>query len=253
MKKLGSLLMALLMTGMMYQQGFAQNDNSDDDTDERRKVNYGTRHNFGIDLGINNYLENGSFPDENNEPYSVRSWGSWYVALKSINKTHVGGAFYLEWGADVSWYNFKFLDENLRIVEGSEMIEFTQVADDRGRKSKLTASYLNASFVPVLDFGGKRGRKHRFWDDDWDSGFRIGAGVYGGYRIGSYTKNVIQDGNDRDRDRDRDNFYLNNWRYGARLQLGFRGVDFFVNYDLNELFAENRGPELNAFSFGVTL
>ena len=28
-------------------------------------------------------------------------------------------------------------------------------------------------------------------------------------------------------------------------------TDLFFNYDLNELFAEGKGPKLNAFSFGV--
>jgi hypothetical protein len=36
------------------------------------------------------------------------------------------------------------------------------------------------------------------------------------------------------------------------MQIGFKGTDFFFNYDMNELFAENKGPKLNAFSFGVS-
>jgi hypothetical protein len=35
--------------------------------------------------------------------------------------------------------------------------------------------------------------------------------------------------------------------------LGFRVVDVFVNYDLNTIFIENRGPQLNALTFGITL
>ena len=56
---------------------------------------------------------------------------------------------------------------------------------------------------------------------------------------------------DREKDKDRDNLYLNNLRYGIRLQLGVRSTDFFFNYDLNELFATDKGPKLNAFGFGV--
>ena len=41
-------------------------------------------------------------------------------------------------------------------------------------------------------------------------------------------------------------------RYGLRAQIGFNDIDLFINYDMNELFAAGKGPQLNAFSFGVT-
>jgi len=34
--------------------------------------------------------------------------------------------------------------------------------------------------------------------------------------------------------------------------LGYGEVDIFVNYDISTLFAENRGPELNAITFGLS-
>jgi hypothetical protein len=52
--------------------------------------------------------------------------------------------------------------------------------------------------------------------------------------------------------RERDNFYLENLRYGARFLLGYGEVDFFVNYDMNTLFSKDRGPELNAITFGLS-
>jgi hypothetical protein len=41
-------------------------------------------------------------------------------------------------------------------------------------------------------------------------------------------------------------------RYGLRGQIGFNDIDLFVNYDMNDLFTEGKGPQLNAFSFGIT-
>ena len=75
--------------------------------------------------------------------------------------------------------------------------------------------------------------------------------MYAGYRLGSRAKYVFREDDDRERVKDRTNFYVNNWRYGVRFQVGYRGLDLFANYDLNELFVEGRGPELNAFSFGI--
>jgi hypothetical protein len=83
--------------------------------------------------------------------------------------------------------------------------------------------------------------------------FRFGLGGYAGYRLGSKTKYVFTDEGSKRKLKDRDNYHLNNWRYGLRMQIGYRGIDLFANYDLNELFISNRGPALNAFSFGVIL
>ena len=45
---------------------------------------------------------------------------------------------------------------------------------------------------------------------------------------------------------------MNNFRYGIRLQLGFKNTDLFFNYDLNPQFAKGKGQTLNAFSFGFS-
>jgi hypothetical protein len=80
----------------------------------------------------------------------------------------------------------------------------------------------------------------------------MGVGPYVGYRIGSKTKLVYEDADgDKQKEKDRDSYHLNNLRYGIRVQLGFNSTDFFINYDLNELFVENKGPKVNAVSFGL--
>ncbi len=79
------------------------------------------------------------------------------------------------------------------------------------------------------------------------------VGPYVVYRISSKTKLVYESGGDRSREKNHDSFYLNNLRYGIRLQIGVRSTDIFVNYDMNDLFATDRGPKLNAISFGLIL
>lgn len=211
-----------------------------------------TSHSISFDLGTNNFLSNGKFPDSNNDLYTVKPFGSWYVGINSIQRTRLAGKFFLEWGVGVSWYNFKFEDDKTLVTKDNTGVNFsTDTRDLSFKKSKLTATYINASFVPVIDFGGNR-RKPMLFDSYNSRSFRIGAGPYVGYRIGSYTKQVYEENNDKKRERNHDNFYLENIRYGARLQLGFQDVDFFFNYDLNDLFSSGKGPALNAFSFGIT-
>jgi len=228
------------------------NERSSQRDSRRRYRGSRTTHSMNFDIGTNNFLSDGKFPDSNNDLYTVRPFGSWYVGINSIQRTRIAGKFFLEWGVGVSWYNFKFENDKIAITKDDNGVIFSEdLRDVAFKKSKLTASYVNASLVPVIDFGGNR-RKPMVFDSYGSRSFRIGAGPYVGYRIDSYSKQVYEENNDKKRDRNHDNFYLDNIRYGARLQIGFQDVDLFFNYDMNELFSQGKGPALNAFSFGVT-
>jgi hypothetical protein len=222
------------------------------------KWGFGSQTNF--EIGTNNWLSNGSFPSESNELYTVRPWGSWYVAISQKHSSSLGGPLFLVWGADVSCYNWKFQDESVRVTKEANEVNFYQETTfDNLVKSKLSASYINVSMVPMLDFGYKRtkvegddGSVTKKTTSQGDN-FRIGVGMYAGYRMGSRSKFVYKDDGRSKDEKDKSDFYLTNFRYGIRGQIGYRGTDIFVNYDLNEVFAAGRGPKLNAISFGVIL
>lgn len=234
---------------------------SDDYRWSRREERYSRRfyHSFNIDLGMNNYLENGHFPDGGNQLYTVKPWGSWYVGLTSTLRTKVSNKFYLEWGAGVSWYNFKFVNYKTQLSKDANGVIFYENprTDVDFTKSKLTVCYINLSMVPMFDVGGYSRKPMVFNGDrlnfDRRGSFRIGVGPYVGYRLDSYTKQVWEENGDTQKSHYHDNYYLNNIRYGLRAQIGFRDTDIFFNYDLNGLFIEGKGPKLNAFSFGITL
>jgi len=244
-------------------------DDEDESDEEEMEYNYerkakrfsGSKTSFVsvLDFGMNNYLENGKFPDDNNEQYTVKPWGSWYVGIMPTWQTHIAGKFALDYGGGISWYNFKFQDPRTKLVKYDDGVEFEQwPVEMQASKSKLTVVHLNAHFVPMFDFGYKTTTK--IYDDGFvqkktrfrRNGFRIGVGGYVGTRIGSWQKLVWRSTGHKSKLREKDNFYLNNLRYGARLILGFGEVDMFFNYDMSTLFAENRGPELNSISFGFS-
>ncbi len=239
-----------------------QNYNQDRVITHRNWNRRSTYHSFNFDIGTNNYLSNGNFPDQSNALYSVRPWGSWYVGINSVRKTHIAGPLFLEWGFGVSWYNFKFQNHNTSVLKSNDGVSFfTDTRYSEYIKSKLSVTYINFSFVPVIDFG-RGGRKTSIFDGsrvdfssrgNHSSSFRFGAGPYAGYKIDSWSKLIYKDASGNEQtERNFNSFYLNNLRYGMRFQFGFDDVDFFVNYDMNELFVTNKGPKLNAISFGVT-
>lgn len=230
---------------------------SSSDKEKSYKRYRGTRQSVSFDIGTNNYLTSaGKFTDPGADLYTVRPWGSWYVAVNSVHRSRLSRTFFLEWGLGLSQYNFKFQNDAIQVTKDPTSVVFdvdTREADPDIDfvKSKLSATFINASFVPVLDFGGNY-RKPVMFDGRRSDSFRIGFGPYAGYRIDSYTRQVFKDDGDKRKEKNRDSYYLNNVRYGLRLQLGFKDTDLFFNYDLNELFMSGKGPNLNAFSFGVS-
>jgi len=221
-------------------------------------------HNFNIAMGLNNWLDKGgSLNGLADDRYSVKPWGSWYFGLSSVNKTHLKNILFLEWGTDLVWYNWKLEDPSYQVTKATTQVNFAQPAninDIEAIKSKLVACYLNVSLVPLIDFAqGTRkvivNEAGSFkWNRSKKIGFRIGVGGYLGYRMYGRSKYVHKEDNKlRNKEKDNGNFYLSNVRYGLRGRVGWRGMDLFVNYDLNQVFTSGKGPELNAFSFGIIL
>ena len=211
-----------------------------------------SRQFFNMDFGINDYAEDPNSPDIGQPYYTVHPWGSWTVALNAVNRTRFSDKFSLEASLGVSWYNFKFEADNTHIEQTPTGIVF--IPDPRPlyfKKSKLTVSYVNVSLIPVFNTG-RDNNDIRHWHHWNQSAFRIGFGPYVGYRLGSHSKQTYEIDGDKQVQKDHDDFYLEDLRYGLRLQLGVHGADFFVSYDLNGLFHEGDGPELHPFSFGFT-
>ncbi len=214
------------------------------DSDEDDKVE---TIEFELDLGLNTYFNSdGQTPD--GTAYDLRLWGSRYVALNLISNFRLAKEeskypVYLKTGLSVSWYNFMF-ENDVRAVKGANKILFVP-ADVNYRKTKLVASYLNLPLA--IQFGNHK--------KNW---FSFVLGGYAGIRLGSHDKIVIDEDGDRTKQKAHNDFHLTSFRYGVQgeIDLGRDGAlspTLFFNYDLNNLFRNNRGPELNACSFGIRI
>ncbi|MEQ8237958.1 MAG: hypothetical protein RIA69_02030 [Cyclobacteriaceae bacterium] len=223
-----------------------------------------TKTEFNIDIGLQNWVEGGAFPDADDQPYTLKPFGSWNFGFNFNNKTWVSGPLYLNWAIGASWHNFKLQDTDYIFTKGADRIEFVpSPADHNTRKSRLTVPYANVTIVPMLDFS-KGKRKVKGYEKGGVTfrtskrqGIRIGVGGYVGYRLGGESKYVYSVDGNKEKDKDSGNFYLSNVRYGIRGQFGFKGLDLFMNYDLNNVFSDNRAPAgsggLQAISFGIIL
>lgn len=188
---------------------------------------------LNIDLGINTWLNNESAP-------AVKPWGSWAVGLNYSVKKKVSNHYSIKPMIGVQWYNFKFEDRNLQALRSPNGIIFEEFEPGGGTKSKITASYATFTLMNYLHSSSEN--------------FRFGFGPYAGYRLGGRGKFVYtNEENVRSKEFQRANMFANDFRYGLRGEIGIGNVDLFINYDLNEYFQTNKGPQLQTLSFGIIL
>ena len=239
-------------TAIVYQVEPTTTWEDNDEDDKRYRYYPRSRFSFVFDVGLDNYLEKGKFP-AGNEPYALNPLGSWYWNLGPSYKTHLFGPVFLDMAVTFALNVHRYDDPRTRLIADDTGVNFVLDANNVShRKSKLSTWHIQTKLVPMLAFGSNRRKGWRMWNEI-DKGFRIGAGPYVGYRIWSRTKYVYDENGDKKKDKNKSSHLLSNVRYGIRSQIGFRGIDLFFEYDLNEMFQENQGaPPLQRIQFGIT-
>jgi hypothetical protein len=205
--------------------------------------NRAVHNNFTIDLGLNTLTSietqlNQFGPD-------LKPVGSRYVSLNwlyDIRIGKVGSPLRLVTGPALSFNNY-MLDNNARFINTNGITTIASESERSLDKSKLAVTTLNLPLMAALRFKG---------NNDKD-GFRIGAGGFAGYRLGSHTKiKYSEDGRTR-KDKDRGSYNLTDFQYGVQGFIGIRSLELFGKYHLNDLFSNDRGIQAQTLSFGITL
>lgn len=183
------------------------------------------------DLGINLWNPSDRTP-------AVKPWGSWNVEVKYLGRYKATKNLHLNTSLGVNWFNYKLEDRNQIAVRTPDGIAWEEFTGGVGTKSKISASYLNLAFVPTLVSNNQK--------------LSFGVGAYAGLRLGGRGKFVYDDPEGRSRKQfEKANMYAQNFRYGLRTEIGVGDVNVFLTYDLNNFFMADKGPEVQAISFGV--
>lgn len=110
------------------------------------------------------------------------------------------------------------------------------------KKNALKTSYVT---VPLfLQFTS--GKKH-------SKSFHLAAGVIGGYRLSTHTKQVFSLDGRKHKENVYDDFNLAPYYYAASVRAGYAKLNIFGTYGLSSLFRKNKGPELYPFTVGISL
>jgi hypothetical protein len=194
---------------------------------------------FGPTMLLNSSMKS-SFPTDpqwENDPGRSFSWNFNFAEYKfKFYKNYVG----LTTGLGLNWTQIG-LKNNL-LYSNADSLWVVQDTVNDYQKNKLRALYLTAPLM--IEFCSK--------GDDSD-GFYLAAGVIGGVRLGSSTKQVIETGDTRVKSRTKDDFSLNAFRLDAAVKLGYGNFGVFANYSLLPLFDTDKTVGVYPLTFGLQL
>ncbi|MCK4664541.1 MAG: PorT family protein [Bacteroidales bacterium] len=198
----------------------------------------------GIELGLNNYFTSDFSTNlaKEDEYLNLNTNKSWEVNLNIAGKGFkiIEERLGLITGIGFQINNYRF-DNNITLIPDSSVLSYYTDTINNFATNKLTVTYLS---VPLLlEYQVPCGKKNRK--------FHVSAGITGGIKLGSHTKQKYKNNNKEYKDKIKEDFHLSPFRYGLAAKIGYDKISIYANYSLNTLFEKNKGPELYPFAIGI--
>lgn len=194
---------------------------------------------FGPTMLLNGAMKS-SFPNDKhweNDPGKSFSWNLNFAEYKfKIYKNYIG----ITTGLGFNWTQIG-LKNNLLYANSDSLWVVGDTVNDY-KKNKLRAIYLTAPLMLEICSNGES-----------DKGFYLAAGVIGGVRIGSSTKQVIEEDKAKLRTKTKGVYGLNAFRLDAAVKLGYKDIGVFANYNLLPLFDTDKTVAVYPLTFGLTV
>ncbi len=222
--------------------------NKDSDSDSNiSTIDDDDFHNWaGFGIGVNGWTSGGSFTLPKSQQYMALDYGkSLNFQLNPLEKDiHIYKNYInLVIGLGFEWSQYEFSNRTTLNPDSSFTFGKIDSTNTFGyKKNRFKTTFVN---VPILlEFNTNK---------DPNKAFHVAFGVIGGYKLGSRTRQVLeQKGQDKKLVR-KDNYNLNPFRVNAHASVGYRNFTLYADYALTSLFENGKGPELYPFTFGVKL
>ncbi len=220
---------------------------SDSDDDEKTEnVDDDDFHHWGgFAMGVNGWLSNGNTSLPKNQNYMALDYGkSLNFQLNFEKDIHLYKNYInLVTGLGFEWSQYQF-DNKTRLNPDTNytfgVIDTTNTFSYK--KNRLKTTYVN---VPLLvEFNTSKNA---------NKAFHIAMGVIGGYKLGSRTRQVLEQNGNTIRFIRKDDYNINPFRLSAHASIGYKNFTVFGTYVLNELFVNGKGPQLHPFTIGLKI
>lgn len=204
-------------------------------------------HNWaGFGMGVNGWLSNGSFTMPKNQDYMSLDYGkSLNFQLNPFEKDiHIYKNYVnLVIGLGFEWNQYEFSNKTRLNADSNYtygVIDSTNAFSYK--KNRFKTTFVN---VPILlEFNTNKNPK---------KAFHLAVGVIGGYKLGSRTRQVLEQNSNNIKIVRKDNYNVNPFRLNAHASIGYHNFTLYADYALNPLFENGKGPELYPFTLGVKL
>jgi hypothetical protein len=206
----------------------------------------GFRKNWsGFEMGINGYMtpDNSLTLTGDADYIDLRYNKSVVVNLNFWQQSFpiVSNNLGLVTGLGLGFNNYRF-DNQTRIVYNREGLDFYTDTINSITKNKLTLTWINLPLLLEFQTHGRGFEK-----------FHIAGGMIVGTRIGTHAKYVIDDAGKKRKEKNYHDFHVPPFRFDLTGRIGWGRINLFATYSLNNLFKDDKGPELVPFSVGIRL
>lgn len=232
MKKVLALAATLLLSAGVV---LAQDTDNKNSTPEKQKP---ARDAIMLQFGYDAWTD---VPDSIHTTGFGRGFNAYLCYDFPIQKSHFSFAA----GLGIGTSNIYFKDQELRFTDTGalgSMVRFLPESRDY-KKSKLTTAYLEAPFE-LRYFGNK---------DNRNKGFKAAIGLKAGLLVGAHTKTKRSVEGNSVVEKVNTKRYLETWRIGATVRLGWGNFSVFGTYNLNKPFKEGSGPQVTPYSVGLCI
>ena len=218
---------------------------SDEDDNDSLKRSRFNGHWAGVDLGLNGFLNrDNSFSLNSSDQFlNLNQAKSWSLSINfaefniGLFKKYVG----IVTGAGLQFNNYRF-EKNITLIGDSTKLTYSTDTVLKFRKNKMVVAYLN---IPLL-------LEFHIPVNEGNNNVHFTAGIIGGLRIGTHTKQVFDINGNENKDKQREDFHLMPITYSLTGRVGYNGISAFVNYNLSSLLKSNEGPEVYPWSAGLS-
>lgn len=197
-----------------------------------------------FDIGMNGYM----VPDyETTMPSDLSLMEldysrSWSIGFNSMLRGAdiIKDRLYISPGIGINWNMYSFKNNvNMSTSNDSTAFELDTIVDYD--KNKLRCTYIQVPLVMGMRLGSL------------DKPVGLEFGVIAAYNIGSRLKQKYTLDDNTHKRKIKDDFNINPFKVDAIARISFDNVGLFAKYSLTQMFENDKAPELNQFSVGITI
>jgi hypothetical protein len=201
----------------------------------------------GVDLFENGYLtadKDITLPYNNDYMslnYGARNLG-WNLNLFEKDFRFAGGRMQVVTGMGFSFNYYNLKNKTTLNADSVYTSSYAYNTAADYRKNRLRESWITVPLLLELNTSRRDSRN-----------FHIAAGVIGGLKLGSSTKQIFTMSNHTFETIRHDDYNLFPFKLDATVRVGYGKMTLFATYSLTPLFEYGKGPEVYPFTVGVRI